>query len=360
MAELIKFEKTVKGNDPADHVDDPLYEQGLRDSILNRNKSPSWLGEFTVSSAELKAIADPEFIIDGLVVAGHLILIAAEPNGGETTIFMHLAGEMVDKGFNVIYVNSDISGGDAKGFGAQAEELGVDLLLPDMKVGKSMGDVVTKLEQMNKEFGDYSRLVFVFDTLKKMTDVINKRASKELLKTLRGLTAKGATIILLAHTNKYKGEDGKPIYEGTGDLRNAVDELIYLIPDKHSDGSMTVSVEPDKTRAKIKCITFDIDEDRTVTQREDYVDVLATQVKAKQRENDQECIERVIEAIDLKNVKQCEITEYCKEYGISRNKTLVCLKRYSTGSDQLWIKERGFAKNVQIYTLICEENDQDD
>ena len=44
--------------------------------------------------------------------------------------------------------------------------------------------------------------------------------------------------------------NGKPIYEGTGDLRSDVDELIYFIPEKHEDGSMTVSTDPDKTRGK--------------------------------------------------------------------------------------------------------------
>ena len=359
MAEIIKFEKTVKGNDPADHADDLAYEQRLRDSVLNPNRIPTWVEDYKVSSRELRAISDPKFIIDGLVVAGHLILVAAEPNGGKTTIFMHLSGEMVRKGFNVIYVNADISGGDAKGFGAMAEELGVLLLLPDMRVGKSMANVVSDLEKMNREAGDYSGLVFVFDTLKKMADVISKRASKDLLRTLRGLTARGATIILLAHTNKYKGDDGKPIYEGTGDLRSDVDELIYLIPEKHSDGSMTVSVEPDKTRAKIKRMTFDIGEDRAVTLREDYVDVLASHAKMRRREDDQECIERVTEAIESKLIKQSEIVEHCKEHRISRNKALACLKRYSSGDEQLWVEEKGFARNVKTYSLKIAVNDQD-
>ena len=352
MAELIKFEKTEKGNDPADHVDDLDYEQKLRASILSPNQTPSWIDEYKVSSAELSAIDDAEFIIEGLVMAVHLIIVAAEANGGKTTIFMHLSGEMVKKGFKVIYVNADISAGDAKGFGAQAEALGVDLLLPDMKIGKSMKDVVTELKKMNSQAGDYSHLVFVFDTLKKMTDIINKRASKELFGTLRGLTAKGATIVLLAHTNKYKGDDGKPIFEGTGDLRNDADDLIYLIPEKHSDGSMTVSVEPDKTRAPIKHMTFDIDGNRRVTQCDNYVDLMAAQAKIRQRETDQEYIERITEAIDQNKMKQSEIVMHCRDHGISRNKTLACLKRYSKGADQLWIAKRGFEKNIVTYALV--------
>ena len=59
------------------------------------------------------------------------------------------------------------------------------------------------------QFQYFSGQVFIFDTLKKMTDVINKRAAKDLLATLRGLSTKGMTIILLAHTNKYKGADHK-------------------------------------------------------------------------------------------------------------------------------------------------------
>jgi hypothetical protein len=188
----------------------------------------------------------------------------------------------------------------------------------------------------------------VFDTLKKMADVINKHSIRQLLKLLRSMTAKGATVICLAHTNKYNGVDGKPIFEGTGDIRSDIDNLIYLIPEKHPDGSMTVSVEPDKQRAALQKITFRIGADRVVTRMNEYVDIAEQQRQREQRKLDEGEIERITEAIESGKRKQCEILEHCKEHGISKRKCLSVLNRYAR---QLWTAQKGFQKNVIFYDL---------
>ena len=198
MPKTIQFPKTPRGNDPADHVDDHKYESQVRNLVENKTDELGWLEDFTVTDEEAEQISDPVFIIPHLIVSGHIVLVAAEPNGGKTTIFFHFAGEMVKSGQRVIYVNADTSAGDAKSFIVKAKQLGIELLLPDMKLGKSMDDVVANMEGMNNRSVDLNGFVFVFDTLKKMTDVINKGAAKKLFKTLRGLSAKGATIILFA------------------------------------------------------------------------------------------------------------------------------------------------------------------
>jgi len=310
-----------------------------------------WMEDFTMSLEEAGELSDPEFIVDGLIVAGHLVVVAAEPNGGKTTIIFALSADMVKRGYQVVYINADISAGDAKDFIETAHERDIKLLLPDMKVGKSMGDIVSNLARMNSAAVDLSNHVFVFDTFKKMCDVINKRSAKLLLGLLRSMTAKGATIILLAHTNKYKDADGKPIYEGTGDLRSDVDELIYLIPEKHQDGSMTVSAEPDKTRAQIEKMTFSISPDRQVTRLDEFEDVAQRRALRLRMELDQEAIERITEAIEAKHIKQCDIIEFCAEHGVSKRKVVACLKHYAGGESPLWKVERGFERNAKFYQL---------
>jgi hypothetical protein len=184
-----------------------------------------------------------------------------------------------------------------------------------------------------------------------MCDVINKRAAKSLLGLLRSMTAKGATIILLSHTNKYKDVDGRPIYEGTGDLRSDVDELIYLIPEKQLDGSMTVSTEPDKTRAQIERMTFRISADRQVTRMEHFEDVAQRKALRKRMDVDQEAIERITEAIEANRIKQCDIIEFCAEHGVSKRKVVACLKHYAGGETPLWKFERGLERNTKFYHL---------
>ena len=311
-----------------------------------------WLEDFTVSTVEAERFCDPVWIVPGLIVRGHLHVIAAEPNGGKTTVFFYLAGRMVKASYKVIYVNADISAGDAKLMVRQAEHTGVKLLLPEMKAGKSMDDIVNNLITLNDSGTDLSSYVFIFDTLKKMTDVINKSASKRLLKLLRSMTAKGATIICLAHTNKYNGHDGKPVYEGTGDIRSDVDNLIYLIPDKRPDGSMLVSAIPDKQRAALEKITFEISPQRQVTRLDEYHDIAGKKKRLTERQRDQDIIERISEAIQAKQSKQSDIVTYCKEVGISRHQTLGCLKRYEKGDDCIWRATAGFEKNAKFYELL--------
>ena len=264
---------------------------------------------------------------------------------------MHIAAKLSSDGINVVYVNADVGQSDAKSMVEYADKHDFTLLLPDMKAGKSMSDIVHQLTLMNESGGDFSDKVFIFDTLKKMTDVINKSRAKELYELLRSLSAKGMTIILLAHTNKYNDAEGKPIFEGTGDLRADVDELIYLIPEKHDDGSMTISTEPDKTRGKFKPITFDIDAERNVIQRDDYVDVAGKLREEKRLDEDLAVIEAITEAIQEGKFRQTEIIEHCS--GVAgRRAVRRSLKMYSREPNQKWIEERGFQNNVMNYRLI--------
>jgi phage/plasmid primase-like uncharacterized protein len=311
----------------------------------------SWADEYVLSDKEAEEMSDPDWIYENLIIQGHLIVIPAPANGGKTTIMMHLAGELAAD-YKVYYVNADVSGGDAKQMVVEAKEKGYTLMLPDMKAGRSMDDVVSKVLDMNAVAADYSGYIFFFDTLKKMTDVISKCRAKELYKTLRGLTAKGMTIVLLAHTNKYNDADGKPIYEGTVDLRNDVDEMIYFIPKHHDDGSITVSTDPDKKRGSHVPITFHIGPDRTVTQVDDYVDVVAITQAEKQREYDATVIEAITESIKADKLRQTEIVDWCREHhGMGRRSTERVLRRYAGGSHKLWRRERAFQNNATLYYL---------
>jgi len=309
----------------------------------------SWFCDFELTKEEADMIAEPEFIYDDLIIQGHLIIIPAAPGAGKTTIALWVA-EQLAPDFRVVYVNADTSGGDAKELVTRAEEAGYTMMLPDMKAGLSMNDIVTRLEQWNECDCDYSRYVLFLDTYKKVTDVIIKSRAKETLKMLRGLSAKGMTIILLAHTNKYTDADGMPIYEGTGDTRSDVDEMIYLIPKKNADGSMTVSTLPDKVRGSFEPITFHISADRQVTQEANFVDVISANQTEKQQEKDETVIEAITEAINGEHSKQIEITQYCKDqYEIGWRSVKNVLTRYS---GKLWEREKLFQNHAWRYKLI--------
>ncbi len=168
-------------------------------TALKAETAPSpfdWTKEYIVSREDAEKIANPKWIIEDLVISGHVILIPAEPNAGKTTLFFSLAGEMVEKGYKVYYVNSDVSGGDAKYYITHAERMKIELLLPDLKVGKSMNKIIKSLMEMLDSDIQFSNNIFIFDTLKKMVDVLSKSKAKKLFKLLRKLSAKGMTVIL--------------------------------------------------------------------------------------------------------------------------------------------------------------------
>jgi len=326
-----------------------------------------WVHDYVLSKDEANAIADPEWIIPNLVISGHIVLIPAEPNGGKTTIMFHLAGQMAKKGYEVCYVNTDISGGDAKSMVEQAKANHFILMLPDMKASKSMDTVILKLTEMSEAGGTYNNVVFIFDTLKKMVNVISKSAAKNLFQLLRRLSAKGMTIVLLAHTNKYTDKEGQPIYEGTGDMRADVDDLIYLIPQKHDDGSMTVTTKPDKQRGAFIPISFSIDPARLVTLLDEVIDTLTAKKIEAERKDDEVIITSITDAILAGNILQKSIITFCSEntaIGVGERAIKRTLIKYSLNIDEekppetnvitipsIWNKTRG-GKNSYNFSII--------
>ena len=335
----------------------------------------AWTDSFVLSDAEIDAIADPDWLIPNVVIQGHVVALVAEPNGGKTTIALHLAGEMAGQGHKVFYVNADTSGGDAKPMHKLASQNGFTLMLPDMIAGSGgMSDVVKHLQAMNQASCSYAGTVFIFDTLKKMTDVINKNLAKALYKLLRSLSTKGMTSILLAHTNKYNGEDGMPVYEGTGDLRSDIDELIYLIPEKNPDGSMVVTTEPDKKRGDFEKITFKIDKDRNVTLLDDVVDTAKLREYQEKIKRDQAYIDAVNEAINNGSTSQKQIIDYCKQvcgigahtirrvltaFSVDEPSITSLLSNEQTGMG-LWVRRNTGKTNQLEYRKMLFEEPQDE
>lgn len=310
--------------------------------------------EFMVSEEVIQSMSNPDWLYENLLLRGHLVAIPAPPNAGKTTILFHIAEQLARKGLRVIYVNADISGGDAKQFWHRAEETGIELLLPDL-ANKPMSDLLEVLRKLSRGEESLGEVVLFIDTLKKITDVINKRESKEVYRILRALTSKNATVVLLSHTNKHPGADGKRVYEGTGDLRADVDELIYLEPVKNPDGSILVSTIPDKVRGSFDSITFRITKEREVTQEGVYVDTHQLSKDALQLEKDQDLIDAIEGILGSGSKNQSQILEHCKNttgYGAPTARKV--LQRYSESGGvgrMRWNTKRG-DQNAIFYSLL--------
>jgi hypothetical protein len=133
----------------------------------------------------------------------------------------------------------------------------------------------------------------IFDTLKKFTDLMNKGGTRNFFKLMRALTQRGATVLLLGHTNKYKASDGNLMFEGVGDVRTDVDELIYIdSAPKDAEGKVVLTMRPDKVRCAVREASFEIDTlAMTVRALDEPIDVASQNAARKQMDADQPVID---------------------------------------------------------------------
>src|SRR5690606_19842533 len=85
--------------------------------------------------------------------------------------------------------------------------------------------------------------VIVLDTVKKFTDLMDKRTATTFMRAVRRFIAQGGTLIGLAHVNKRKGDNGKSIYAGATDLVDDADCAWVVDVTSHDKESGVKTVE---------------------------------------------------------------------------------------------------------------------
>lgn len=301
----------------------------------------SSLNDFSTTEELMREISDVQFCWMNLLVQGHMTVVCSKGNGGKTTIMVKACEDMVKSGYEIFYVNADASADQLKQYHTHATKHGYSLLAPDLHLGKSAEDVFNLLTEMSQADENYSGTILILDTMKKFVALMNKALIGRFNSILRALTAKGMTIICLAHTNKHNDKDGKPVFEGTGDVRNDFDELIYLISIKNEDGSLVVSTDADKIRASgIKNYTFDISPERIVTVRDQFEDTLTIHQMQASMEKDSKTIDFVFDSIKShsKSIQEIQTEAKLQGIGISKDTIRRVVTRYSSDCSKtpLW------------------------
>ena len=193
-------------------------ETGLQQTLLgNAFKAYSLLGQ----SDQLEANATQVKALFGLhIMSGQATMIYADPNAGKTLTLISLALDKVAKGQcdpdRIIYINADDNSSGLVTKNGIFENLGIHMLVPGFN-----GMTVEKVEQLMLkcvEDDTAKGIILIIDTMKKFTDLMDKKRTSRFGQTTRAFVAKGGTVIGLGHTTKNPNADGTPRYQGTTDI----------------------------------------------------------------------------------------------------------------------------------------------
>ena len=337
---------------------------------LDRLKGFSITGQ----SADLRRqMLEDKFVLDQIAILGQWTNLYAAPNTGKTLLTLAMLRDQIRAkvicGEQVFYVNADDTHRGMVEKLEIAEPIGLQMLVPNHQ-----GFVVSNILGLMSELAiakEAANVVVVLDTLKKFTDLMDKRVASEFGNIARGFVAAGGTLITLAHTNKHKDSEGKSIYSGTSDIRDDGD-CFYIIDKIGVDKGFgterhTVEFTNDKARGDVaSTVGFSFEKRVGGT----YVDLLDSVKRLSSGEIERSKVEREVQAgldedADLIaavadcltagiNTKSAIVKKVHKETGHSIEKVRkFMVKRTGTSyeSGHRWTVIQG-ANNAHIYQIL--------
>ena len=317
-----------------------------------------------------KQMLDDKFVLGRMAILGQSTALYAKPNAGKTLLTLWLLIKAIERGEitarDVFYINADDS---HKGFVYKlklAEKNGFMMLAPGYK-----GFKPEKLPEFLNQWttADEARgKILILDTVKKFTDLMKKDRASKFGECVRQFVMHGGTVVMLAHVNKHRGDDGKVIFSGTSDLVDDADcayTLDILTEDK-ATGSRTVMFENIKARgdvAREAVYRYDGAEGTNYTRRLESVEEVG-KAEREAAEN-QRRLDKMLDSNSLavESIKECIgegftqktalIAEAHQRSGIAKNKISKALADH-TGSKvdqyQFWHVNRQ-DKNAHVYQL---------
>jgi hypothetical protein len=203
-----------------------------------RPRHPLFRYSLLGSADELEAnAADTKPLLGQFVMDGQATMIYAAPNTGKTLIIIHLVLRAIAEGKIdpdcVIYVNADDSSSGLAVKGRLFQDAGAHMMAPGHR-GMKIRHLVEKLVQAVEDGSARGTLVII-DTLKKFTDLMDKKKTSEFGQVCREYVMAGGTIVALGHTRKSPKANGSPQYQGTTDILEDFD-AVYVAELMHDSG----------------------------------------------------------------------------------------------------------------------------
>jgi len=206
-------------------------------------------------SKEMEAqMLEDKFVLGEFALLGQATAFYAQPNAGKTLMTLWLLIQAIKensiKSEDVYYINAD---DNHKGLVTKlklAEANNFDMLVPSYN-NFHANDFLLHIKTLIKEQSAKGKII-ILDTLKKFTDVMDKKIGTEFGKVIREFISNGGTVIMLAHVNKHRDSDDKLIYSGTSDIVDDIDCAYTLdTSDKDYTGRKVVTFENFKSRGDV-------------------------------------------------------------------------------------------------------------
>jgi len=349
------------------HDFEKVAEIATRKSLNSSNKASFSLKQFGLTSKleDLEMRAKEEvFVLKDIALTGQITAIYAPPNIGKTLITLRLISEGIARhGLNpenIIYINVDDTNKGLREKIAIAKEFGFEMIT-DNEAGFKIKEL-TKFLQMAINNNDCNEII-ILDTLKKVVDLMDKKASSEFMKVARNYVQKGGTIILLGHTNKNKGADGKHKYGGTSDIVDDCDCAYIASLLSEDETFKTIVFENNKVRGTNELeVVF-----KYRKRNQGYLELIQSvetitngEIENAKKQNELneimakdkptiDAIKSALESLKEGDAKKTDIINLAKDApNTSRRKVDECLGKYI---NILWSCEKG-GLNTFLYKLI--------
>jgi hypothetical protein len=289
-----------------------------------------------------KEVQGETFFLDQIAVRGQATVFYAPPNAGKTLITLNrltsaICNALIDPK-HVYYINADDTSQGLLLKLKIAERWEFNMLAPS-HMGFDIKQLLSMIRQVCLD-GTAKDVILIVDTLKKVTDLMDKQRASKFTEVIREFVAHGGTFLGLAHVNKKPGPSGKSVFAGTTDIRDDFDcaYVIDVCDNGKESGTRVVEFTNEKRRGSVADIVrFSYRTGAGVS----YMDVFESVVMVDNLHgggggmptDDSEAISIVEHSIRTGHCRKAELLKAMMKYaGLSRRASETILHRY-TGSE---------------------------
>jgi len=322
---------------------------------------------------EMRKNLNKEFyVMSSMALDGQITLFYTKPNTGKTLIFMKLLIDSIEDGAvksgDIFYINADDSYRGLCVKSEIAKEYGFDMISP-AESGFAPSDIITLLDELSQTDEAKGKII-ILDTLKKFTDMMNKKSQAELYIVLRKLVAKNATVIIAGHANKHLDAEGNLVYEGTSDTMNDIDCAYSMYLMTEPEGDVVVEFHREKSRGdNVARVSYGYTRDEGMS----YIDIVNSVHKLDDEQaekmaaigNQRQLVDKyepevlfITSLLSDVSLNQSQILTKLKELDGEDIASEVSVRSIKTALTSLvnikWTVVRDKHNNANIYTLISE------